>query len=39
MDNIYKLNYWINRQIGKKGGKMTTVFVDLRTAFDSWSGR
>lgn len=35
MDQIYALNYLINRQLGKKGGKMTTVFIDLRAAFDS----
>jgi len=35
MDQIYALNYLINRQLGKKGGKMTALFVDLRAAFDS----
>jgi len=35
MDNVYVLNYIINRQIGKKGGKMVAVFVDLKAAFDS----
>jgi len=25
----------INRQIGKKGRKMTAMFVDLRAVFDS----
>jgi len=35
MDNIFVLNYLINRQIEKKGGKMVAVFIDLRAAFDS----
>jgi len=35
MDSIYVLNYIINRQIEKKGGKMVAVFVDLKAAFDS----
>lgn len=35
MDQIYALNYLINRQLGKKGGKMTALFLDLRAAFDS----
>jgi len=35
IDNIFILNYLINRQIRKKGGKLIAVFVDLRTAFDS----
>jgi len=35
IDNIFTLNYLINRQIGRKGGKMVAVFVDLRAAFDS----
>jgi len=35
MDNIFVLNYLINRQIEKKGGKLIAVFVDLRAAFDS----
>jgi len=35
MDNIFVLNYLINRQIGKKRGKLIAVFVDLKAAFDS----
>lgn len=35
IDNIYILNYLINRQIEKKGGKMVMMFVDLKAAFDS----
>ena len=33
MDNIYVLNYLINRQLGK-GKKATAMFVDLKTTFD-----
>lgn len=35
MDNIYVLNYLINRQINKTGGKLVAFFVDLKAAFDS----
>lgn len=35
LDNIYVLNYLVNRQIGRKGEGMVAFFVDLRTAFDS----
>lgn len=35
IDNIYVLNYVINRQIAKKGGKLIAMFVDLKAAFDS----
>lgn len=35
LDNIYTLNYLINRQLTKKGGKMVALFVNLKAAFDS----
>lgn len=35
MENIYVLNYLINRQIGKKNGGMVVLFVDLKAVFDS----
>lgn len=35
MDNIYTLNFLINRQIERKRGKMVVFFVDLKAAFDS----
>lgn len=35
MDNIYVLNYMVNRQLEKKGGKLVALFVDLKAAFDS----
>jgi len=35
VDNIYVLNYLINRQLGKRRGKVVALFVDVRTAFDS----
>jgi len=34
IDNIYILNYLINRQTGRKEGKLMALFVDLR-AFNS----
>lgn len=34
MDNIYVLNYVVNRQIGRAGRKLVALFVDLRAAFD-----
>lgn len=35
LDQTYALNYIINRQIGRKAGKLTAVFIDLKAAFDS----
>lgn len=35
LDNIYVLNYLINRQVRKKENKMVVLFVDLKAAFDS----
>jgi len=35
VDQIFALNYLVNRQLGKRGGKMTAVFVDLKAAFDT----
>lgn len=32
MDNIYALNYLINRQIDRGKGKMIILFVDLKAA-------
>lgn len=34
IDNVYVLNYLINRQIETKG-KLILVFMDLRAAFNS----
>jgi len=35
VDNIYVLNYLVNRQLGRKGGKVVALFVDLKAAFES----
>lgn len=35
IDNIYVINYLINRQLGKKGGILTAMFVDIKAALDS----
>ncbi|KAL6418365.1 hypothetical protein ACFW04_012182 [Cataglyphis niger] len=35
MDNIFILNYLVNRQLEKKKGKLVAFFMDLKTAFDS----
>lgn len=35
MANIFVLNYLINRQLEKKGGKLIALFVDLKAAFDT----
>ncbi|XP_076291061.1 uncharacterized protein LOC143214209 [Lasioglossum baleicum] len=35
VDNIYVLNYLINRQVKRKSKKMIIFFVDLKAAFDS----
>ncbi|XP_020298257.1 uncharacterized protein LOC109862594 [Pseudomyrmex gracilis] len=34
IDNIYVLNYLVNKNLSKKGGKLMAFFVDLRSAFD-----
>lgn len=35
IDNLYTLNYLINRNVDKKGGKMIALFVDLKAILDS----
>lgn len=35
IDSIYVLNYVANRQIGRVGGKLVVMFIDLKAAFDS----
>ncbi|XP_044597488.1 uncharacterized protein LOC123274054 [Cotesia glomerata] len=35
IDNIYALNYLINREVGKDKGKMLVLFVDFKSAFDT----
>ncbi|KMQ90728.1 axoneme-associated protein [Lasius niger] len=35
IDNVYVLNYLINRQVNRKKGKMAILFIDLKAAFDS----
>lgn len=35
IDQIYALNYLINRQLRKEKGKMAVIFIDLKAAFDS----
>lgn len=35
IDNIYVLNYLVNRQLEKKKGKMMALFIDVKAAFDS----
>ncbi|CAD6219941.1 GSCOCG00011532001-RA-CDS, partial [Cotesia congregata] len=35
IDNIYALNYLINREIHKEKGKLVVLFVDFKAAFDS----
>ncbi|XP_043271213.1 golgin subfamily A member 6-like protein 1 [Venturia canescens] len=35
MDNVYVLNYMINREITERRGKLVLLFVDLKAAFDS----
>lgn len=34
-DNIYVINYLMNRQLERKGGKLILMFVDLKAVFDS----
>lgn len=36
VDNIYVINYLINKQVvGRRGGRLVAMFVDLKAAFDS----
>lgn len=35
MDNIYVLNYLVNRQLGIRKGDLAALFVDLKATFDS----
>jgi len=35
MDNIYVLNYLVNRRLSRERGKVIAFFVDLKAAFDS----
>ena len=39
IDNIYTLNYLINRQIGRKERKMIVLFVDMKARLTRWTGR
>lgn len=34
IDAIYTLNYIVNKELGRKGGKIFAFFVDLSAAFD-----
>lgn len=34
LNNIYVLNYLINRQLGRKGGKVVAIFADLKAAYN-----
>ena len=35
VDNVYVLNYLVNKRVAKKHCKLVAMFVDLRAAFDS----
>ena len=35
IDCVYVLNYLINRQVERKGGKLVVLFLDMKAAFDS----
>jgi len=35
LDNIYAINYLINKQLGRKGVKLVALSIDLKTAYDS----
>lgn len=35
INNICVLNYIINKQLGKKVGKLIALFIDIKAAFDS----
>jgi len=35
IDNLYVLNYLMNRPLGKEKRRMVTMFIDLKGAFDA----
>lgn len=35
IDNIYVLNYIINKQLERRGGRLAVLFVNLKEAFDT----
>lgn len=35
LDNIFVINYLVNRQLSKKRGKLMAFFVDLKATFDT----
>ena len=35
VDNIFVLNYLVNRNLSQKKGKLIALFVDFKAAFDS----
>lgn len=35
LDNVYVVNYLINRQLSRKRGSLTMTFVDLKAVFNS----
>lgn len=34
LDNIYVINYQVNKNLEKKGGKLVILFMELKAAFD-----
>jgi len=38
LDNVYALNYLVNRQTERKERKLVALFIDLKAAFDSMDG-
>ncbi|XP_033225093.1 uncharacterized protein LOC117178016 [Belonocnema kinseyi] len=39
IDNVYVLNYLVNRNLGRKKGKLVAFFVDFKAKFDSVNSR
>lgn len=35
LDNIYALNFFVNRSLKEENGKLVAVFVDFKAAFPS----
>lgn len=38
MDNVYILNYVVNKELQREGGGVLAFFVNLHAAFDSVDG-
>lgn len=38
INQIYVINYLINKRVVKRKGKLVVLFLDIKAAFDLWTG-